>query len=706
MTRLQGYLYNDAGEAIQGATVTALEAGTTTTIGSTDTTDSNGSWQFTSGLTGKNVDIKIQSGSSIRYIKHADHIQVEHIWARSDTAAGTPPARIENATNNASNMVLELVGDNSTRADGDEIYISFKMDNDAGEETEFAKITAEANDVSNGSEDGELRYSVMSGGSPTEVFVMSAAVGGGTSFDITTSTVTMATDSFTIKSEDDGSAAILYLEADQGDDNADKWRVQVADGGTMTYDSYIGGSYATHLTVTPNSTASSSNVSLAGSLTLGSVAAAGTDTDKFLVLDSSGNVDYRTGSQVLSDIGAGTGSGDITGVTAGVGLSGGGTSGGVTLTLDLSELSGVTPASGDSLSTLDSDGANEQLTTVDNLATLFAGTGLTASSAVIGVDASQAITALTGGDLTLYHDANNADVSFKMGTSATEALSIEVLNGGSNKTNEETKIMTTTASGTANHGKISIYIDEVEILDIDDGGIDLAAGMTFAVNGTDIVSATGANTALTSIYNTSLAVGYGSSHANIDFSTDNSIIFDIDGTSQIQLDDGVLKPTTDIDVDLGTSTLRYKSLYAQKFAMDASADGIADHDYSGITALLRVGDGANVGAFDLVCISDVTNEVQVADADAVATSKVIGINPSNSAISDNSEGIILLHGIVRDDDWNWTTGATLYLGTGGTGSTITASAPTGSGDCVVPIGVALEPDMIYFNPTQSIVELA
>ena len=151
MTRLQGYLYNDAGEAIQGATVTALEAGTTTTIGSTDTTDSNGSWQFTSGLTGKNVDIKIQSGSSIRYIKHADHIQVEHIWARSDTAAGTPPARIENATNNASNMVLELVGDNSTRADGDEIYISFKMDNDAGEETEFAKITAEANDVSNGS---------------------------------------------------------------------------------------------------------------------------------------------------------------------------------------------------------------------------------------------------------------------------------------------------------------------------------------------------------------------------------------------------------------------------------------------------------------------------------------------------------------------------------------------------------------------------
>jgi len=117
---------------------------------------------------------------------------------------------------------------------------------------------------------------------------------------------------------------------------------------------------------------------------------------------------------------------------------------------------------------------------------LFAGTGLTATNSVIAVDASQAITALTGGDLTIFDDANNADVSFKMGTSATEALSIEVLNGGSNKTAEEIKISTSTASGTANHGKISVFIDDVEIMDIDDGGIDMASGKTVAIDGTDI----------------------------------------------------------------------------------------------------------------------------------------------------------------------------------------------------------------------------
>ena len=45
-------------------------------------------------------------------------------------------------------------------------------------------------------------------------------------------------------------------------------------------------------------------VTTASTLAIGSVAAAGSDVDKFLVLDGSGNVDYRTGTEVASDIGA------------------------------------------------------------------------------------------------------------------------------------------------------------------------------------------------------------------------------------------------------------------------------------------------------------------------------------------------------------------------------------------------------------------
>lgn len=42
---------------------------------------------------------------------------------------------------------------------------------------------------------------------------------------------------------------------------------------------------------------------IGGSLILNNVINAGTDTDKFLVLDATGNVDFRTGSELLSDIG-------------------------------------------------------------------------------------------------------------------------------------------------------------------------------------------------------------------------------------------------------------------------------------------------------------------------------------------------------------------------------------------------------------------
>ena len=96
-----------------------------------------------------------------------------------------------------------------------------------------------------------------------------------------------------------GGAADIYHISDAGEDNADKWKISVADGGNMTWENYTSGSYAAKLTLT-----SAGAVTTAGALNIGSVSAAGEDTDKFLVLDSSSNVDYRTGAQVLSDIGA------------------------------------------------------------------------------------------------------------------------------------------------------------------------------------------------------------------------------------------------------------------------------------------------------------------------------------------------------------------------------------------------------------------
>ena len=80
---------------------------------------------------------------------------------------------------------------------------------------------------------------------------------------------------------------------------------------------------------------------------------------------------------------------DIVGNVAGAGLAG--TAG--VLSIDLSEYSDVTPANGDKLLTLDSGGSGEQLTSLADLADLYAGTGMTATNSVMNVIGGDGITA-------------------------------------------------------------------------------------------------------------------------------------------------------------------------------------------------------------------------------------------------------------------------------------------------------------------------
>ena len=78
-------------------------------------------------------------------------------------------------------------------------------------------------------------------------------------------------------------------------------------------------------------------------------------------------------------------------------------------------------------------------------------------------------------------------------------------------------------------------------------------------------------TTITSLTNAALVVGRDADN-DIDFATDNNIIFRAAGADQIRLQDGALVPVTDNDIDLGTSSLEFKDAF---FDGTVTADAFA-----------------------------------------------------------------------------------------------------------------------------------
>jgi hypothetical protein len=88
---------------------------------------------------------------------------------------------------------------------------------------------------------------------------------------------------------------------------------------------------------------------------------------------------------------------------------------------------------------------------------------------------------------------------------------------------------------------------------------------------TNTLSVDAAQTGITSVTNTSLVVGRDADN-DIDFATDNTILFRADGADQIKLINGALAPVTDNDIDLGTSSLEFKDAF---FDGTVTADAFA-----------------------------------------------------------------------------------------------------------------------------------
>lgn len=179
-----------------------------------------------------------------------------------------------------------------------------------------------------------------------------------------------------------------------------------------------------------------------------------------------------------------------------------------------------------------------------------AGAALNASSGVIDLSTS-GLSAHNG-------DTSDVILVYNDDSSAWQTKSVSAV-GAAGSNTQYTTVTSTSGSD------VVLTLTASDSSDDDTITFTASNGLTVTQDdGTDLdLSITTTPTAFTSIYNTGLAIGYAANGANIDFGTDNQIDFDIDGTSQIQLKDGIIQPTTDNDVDLGSSGNSFKDAHIQ-----------------------------------------------------------------------------------------------------------------------------------------------
>ena len=199
------------------------------------------------------------------------------------------------------------------------------------------------------------------------------------------------------------------------------------------------------------------------------------------------------------------------------------------------------------------------------------------------------------------------------------------------------------------------------------------AGKVLAVNsGASAPEYVAALTGVTSVLNTALVVGRDADN-DIDFATDNNIIFRAAGADQIKLVDGVLQPVTDSDVDLGTTGVRFKDAYIDTVTTtgDVTVGGdltiTGDDLFMGTNTAghLLIADGTNfnpTAVGDLSEISTVANDDVFIAVDTsggglkkIARSAIVAGLATSGAISNVVEDTspelggdldVLTHGIV------------------------------------------------------------
>ena len=212
-------------------------------------------------------------------------------------------------------------------------------------------------------------------------------------------------------------------------------------------------------------------------------------------------------------------------------------------------------------------------------------------------------------------------------------------------------------------------------------------------------------TTISSLTNASLVVGRDADN-DIDFATDNNIIFRAAGTDQIKLVDGALAPVTDNGVDLGTSSLEFKDAFfdgtvtSDAFAGPLTGEVTGNASTATILATARTIGGTSFdGSANIaVALASVGTAVTVADESSdttcfpLFTTAATGDLPPKSGTNltfNSSSGLLTATGFAGALTGNVTGNAS------GTAATVTGAAQTN----ITSVGTltALQVDNININ---------
>ena len=138
-------------------------------------------------------------------------------------------------------------------------------------------------------------------------------------------------------------------------------------------------------------------------------------------------------------------------------------------------------------------------------------------------------------------------------------------------------------------------------------------------------------------------------------------------------------------------------LNQKSIVLDPTPD--ADHTWNGVVATHTAGEILALGD---ICYFKSDGKMWLADSDAEATTKGF-LAMATAAIAADAAGVFLEDGYIRDDTWNWTVGAELYVHT--TPGNPTETKPSGAGDCVRVVGYAVHADMIRLKISGTYVEI-